>query len=477
MIKRAIKDAAIYSVSTGFLRVLLFIQVPLFSRSLTSNDFGVLELITALITFINLVIPLEISQGLAIRFSSEPDHTNRVKFASSALWFTLAAYVVFFMVAWPFSNYIASQLFGQTGESSLGSLFLLCTVVNGIFLLLLSQLRWMLLPVKYLLTAAISGLSNIALATVLVYSFHAGLQGILEAQIVAGLVGSLCAFYFGRQLYGWNFDRTKWLAMLEFSLPLVPASLSVALVLYADRFILEWLVGLGGVGAYGVAYRIAGIAGVFVAGISAGLTPLIYNFHREMAMPQRVVDFLRYYTLCASCFVFFLILFSREILWALRADEYAHIIPVIPVIALGLFSSNLYIFVPGLTIARRSKIMSGVGLAAALLNVLLNWFLISAFGIAGAAWSLYFCGLFTFAAWWKLGQRDYPIVGGLRQLGISLGLITAACGANLSPLGAIRVDLMPRLAIYVAGVVGFAAISLSRAELKSLWAWKMPART
>ena len=102
-------------------------------------------------------------------------------------------------------------------------------------------------------------------------------------------------------------------------------------------------------------------------------------------------------------------LFAQEIVGVAVPPEYGNAWTVVPFLALASVTMRLYMFTPGLDIAKRTGIIAGINLAAAALNLCLNLALIPLWGIAGAAGATWISGLAAFGGYLYFSQRLYPV--------------------------------------------------------------------
>jgi len=102
-------------------------------------------------------------------------------------------------------------------------------------------------------------------------------------------------------------------------------------------------------------------------------------------------------------------LFSREILRLFTTPPYYGAWAIIPVLAVASVCSKMYIFAPGLDIEKKTKRIALINIAAAVVNVVLNLFLIPHLGILGSALATLISSVILFFAYMHMSQKFYPI--------------------------------------------------------------------
>ena len=216
---------------------------------------------------------------------------------------------------------------------------------------------------------------------------NAVIWGFLIIQIIVGFF-----FYIGNFLKGKIFyHKEYWIHALKFNLPLIPHYLSLIVLGQADRIMIDSMCGADKAGIYGLAYSISQLMVIFISAINGSFVPWIYEQlkkkeYKTIAKISNVLCiFVGFMSLGA-------ILISPEIIRVLGTKEYMEAVWVVPVVSLsvyytfcyGLFSNIEFYF----NATSYVMIASTVG---AVLNVLLNYLLIPIFGYIVAAYTTLIC--------------------------------------------------------------------------------------
>jgi O-antigen/teichoic acid export membrane protein len=215
-------------------------------------------------------------------------------------------------------------------------------------------------------------------------------------------------------------------AMLRFSVPLVPASVAVILTQVIDRLAINAFMSLRDVGRYGIAYRIASLVSLGLSGAQLSFTPLVLANHKDATTPRAVADSLRYFVAVALTLFVFLSVFADVVLNILTPGAYHSASSVVPLLVLVVAISPLYIFAPGLVIARDMKKLAVTYIATALINTALVCALVPLFGVMGAAISTLAAFVFSNAVQFTLSQRRYPVPYPWARLSAAFGSAATA---------------------------------------------------
>lgn len=461
MLKLAIKDSLVYGVGGVATRAVGLLLLPLYSRILSPSAYGVFDLVVASATIAAIVVPLEVSLGLARLYPDADSAQNKRRYATTAWLFTLAMYGLFALLA--LGLYAGTRLPAVPDVSApvLG-LGLIYVVLFGLLAFLQNQLRWELKGLNYSTVTILNAFGGGALAAVLGWYF--GLPGLLLG-MVAGAAGAilLARLFVGRSLKG-RWDASKLRSMLHYSLPLVPASLSALVTLYVDRALLTSYAGLHELGLFALGYRVASISLLGLIGIQGALIPLIYTHHAANRTPADIARLFRWFVGVSILLCGFLGLFAREILRVLVDSSFYQASTIVMVLAPACVMMQLYIFFPGMFLAKKTWLQLGVQAAAALANILVCLWLIPRLGFVGAALGNLAASVLFFGVWANFSQAHYRIPFEWRTLshGVALYVIVVAIGEQLR-LSAGQAVLV-KSALFVALVLGLYGLRFVRTD-------------
>ncbi|MFV0510576.1 MAG: oligosaccharide flippase family protein, partial [Shewanella algae] len=287
MLKAALRDTVVYGISSILSRGLAIFLLPVYTRVLSPAQFGAYDLLITLGVLANLVIALEVSQGLA-RYWADTQPADRLRYASTSLLFSVGMYGVFVVLALSFSPSLSGWLLGSSELVVAFRMGVGFIALNGIYSLMLNQFRWELRSISYAAVSLLYVVLTLAFSVWFCLVRDWALEGVMLAQLLATSSALLVSAWLLRATYGWTFDAPKLTAMLRFSMPLVPAGLAMFISLYINRFALNHFMSLEDVGLFGLATRIAGLAALLIMGVQAALTPLIYQHYQEPGTPVKI---------------------------------------------------------------------------------------------------------------------------------------------------------------------------------------------
>lgn len=388
MINRFFKDSLFYVLAGVFTKGIGLILLPIYTVFLTKEQFGALDYLTAIGAVLAVVVSLEISQGL-LRYVVE-DTTNeklRRSYVSSALGFTLLSYLIVFIIIYTLSERIAIFLFDEAQKSELILIAFGAYFGSGMVYILIMVLRAKLQAIKAVFFSMLSAISIAIFSLILLVIFELGLKGILLGQLLGGFVASMFIAYSIRADIELRIDKTALGAMLSFSAPLVFSSIGVVLSIFSDRFFIKEIIGLEAVAVYGVAIRVASIVSLLVMGFQSALAPLILSSYKKKATPLNIAKLFHIFLVISLLLVFFIEFFAEEIINLFAGEKYIEASAVTSLLALAILVQGMYIFFPGLTIAKKTSVLATTNAIGAIVNITLNIAAIRIWGVYGAAFA------------------------------------------------------------------------------------------
>lgn len=458
MIGALARQSVIYAVATIVQRGAQMVTLLILPFFLSPSDYGAVQMVATVAILVNLLAPLEVTQGL-IRYFSEANEGGKRRLANTAWWFTVATASVCLALGFAFESRLSGFILGDEGYVAAFQIGLVVIAFTPIFYFLQNQFRWQFDAAGYTWASIVFALGTMAGSIAGAMMISPAVEGVLVGQALGASVSVAFALFRLRRLFGPIFDGSKLRQMLAFSFPLVPAQLSLFAALYGSRIILNDLASLHEVGMFTFASQIATIATLTTIGINAALTPLVLAHYREPATPPMLARLFEGFTAVAIVFCLGLGLFAPELIVSLGNPSYADAGPLIIILAPALLLAQMYIFAPGFLIERKTSQQLWVSIASAVVGIVASYALVVRWGIYGAAVANLLASATFIGLWLVLTQRLYPVPLRWGRLGIAVagGIVTGAVGMAVSGGDLSTSTILQKLGlIAAAGSVCFA---------------------
>lgn len=180
---------------------------------------------------------------------------------------------------------------------------------------------------------------------------------------------------------------TMWKQMLIFTLPLIPHYLAMHVMNGADRIMVGRLISNEAEAVFGVVSTIGTIATMVWVAINASLMPYIFE-NMNVGRIQSIRKTTTILALCYGILCIMVCLVAPEALWILGPEEYQSGVYAIPPIAAMAFFNALYNIFASIEFYYKKSV--GIAIAtivATLIDIGLNYWLIPQYGLVAAAYT------------------------------------------------------------------------------------------
>ncbi len=460
---KVLRNTSLY-VAAGLLPNLVnLILLPVYTRFLDPADYGLVSLVTTLMSFLGAVAGLQLANSTArLYFDYEGERLK--SYVSTVLFSLLAINGVLLcgyhlagplLTHWLFPRvevpYVPHVLLGLVG------LFFM-TIVNfckGLFRVQERAGVFFAGSLSFVIAGAGFGVYFVAVRRM-------GPQGVLLATAAnAALHAGLMIFYI-RSLLRFRFERKILRGALRFSLPLIPHTMGMVLFAYTDKYILSFHVPLAAIGIYDLAGRLARVMSMIVVSYHAAMTPdfMRASLTGKSAAAARYTGIITRWTVLLCGMFLGLSLFAEEVIRLLAPPSYHAAYLLVPVLAAGFVFRGLHGFpIAALMFEKRTRVFPVITLGAGLLNVAMNLWLIPIYGVPAAAWTTLLAYAFAFLLALSFSRRYYAlrfewrIIAGMFVL--TLGLLAAGW---LTPISGFWAGMLYKSFLMMI----FAAVALLR---------------
>jgi O-antigen/teichoic acid export membrane protein len=421
------RQVAVYGSGRLALQLVSFVTLPILTRILTPDEYGVIETVTTLLAIVALVASLSLesaAQRSYFDYTPEQERERQVVL-SSAFWPMVLWAAVLAGITAALSRPISSLLFDSPSYAVVVALAVAALPVAVATTLLLEVMRLRMQPIRYVLVSWFGAILSVALILYLVAVADRGLRGFYLAGVISAVptfvVAASAARGAIRRTVSWPVLKT----MLLYALPLIPVAASNWIVQFVDRLFVLHFADLHELGLYALALRLSNVLLLVVTAFAFAWSPFILDLFSRDPERERVVRAraLTYVAFATAFVAVCLSVYAREFFRTITDPAFADAHELVGILCAGVFALGLNaVTMTGITIERRTRYFAQYAVYAAVLNVALNFALIPPFGILGAATatSLTFAAL----AWWYY-RRAQTLSPAPYDIG-RIGMIAAA---------------------------------------------------
>lgn len=423
---KLIKNGAYYTLGTFILQGINFLTLPLYTRILTTRDFGINSLYAAWQSVVVIFLCLQTFSTIQNAKVTYDDNEYR-EYNSNIVVLSFISFFIFSIIILIFLK----QISNFSGLST-----------NLIFLMLLHSffslgvtfkntiLRFDGLAEKQLFISIFYTIFNVGLSIFFITSVPSIEKA--TGKILGSVVPSiLLGGYFYLEIIlkkKPTFKKEHFIFCLTLGLPLILHNLSHIVLTSSDRMMIEKFVGLSETGIYGFTYMIGTILTTASGAFSSAWVPWYFQKLKSSSYDEIKIyskNYLNFFTLITVGFIFI----SPEIVRFMGSSDYSSGKYFLPWIIFGCYFIFLYSFPVNyeLFIKKTNYVALGTSLAA-IINLVLNYIFIPKYKSFGAALTtlISYFFLFIFHEFITRKKLNYKLFSSFEYL-YRIGIISISC--------------------------------------------------
>jgi O-antigen/teichoic acid export membrane protein len=447
----------IYGLGFVANRVVGFLMLPLYTRYLTPEDYGIKAMVVAGVDMVGIFLSFGLRTAM-IRFASGTQAgTVRREAVSTALALFVGILGSGVVIAVWQAETLAALIFGNAAFATFLRLGLVTLFFTNVFDACMAHLQ---------LRGRSGAFSAISLATVvvgvslnllLVVGGGLGVRGLLYGELITYFLFCACLLTWTLRQVGTAVSPALARQMLRYGAPLLFTPLVWTLINQSDRIFLTRHVSLGEVGIYSMAIQFAAV--LYLAVIQPFATfwePAQYQIVREPDA-DRVID--RIFHLVMSILVvvgFAAALLVEDVIRLMTASPFWAAANLVPVFLLAHVTLALCLFIDtGLFVRNWTGYVAAVAAATAVINVAANAVLVPLAGTAGAAGARLLTSVAMVALSWAAARRAWRVPLDLRPLlNATAAAVVLFMASTFVPRDSLALVLVIK-AMLVAALVAF----------------------
>jgi len=394
-VKKIAKGAGIVFIGTGIGMFFAYLGMMIVARFLGPSDFGLISMASAVATIASTVVLVGMPDGV-VRFVALHKGKNdqeRIKgVIISALEIVLPLGVIAGILLFLFADVISVEIFDEPNLTPVLRIFSFSVPFYGLFLIFIyaiggfQEMRYMV----YARDIYQNGIRLFLLIILLLLGYN--VYGAAFAYTFAIITTPFVTLYYLNKIFPVFSKKIKSISMkkelFSFSWPLMFAGMLGLVMGWIDTLMLGYFLTAADVGIYKASLSTAGLLMIVPGSFGAIFFPVITEFYsrgekKELENTDAVVT--KWILMIVLPLVLLMMLFSKQVLYILYGVEYMAGALVLCILGLGYLiisvfnPTNQLISVTGRT--RLIMVNTGVG---AVLDVILNFWLIPIYGMVGA---------------------------------------------------------------------------------------------
>lgn len=377
--KDLVKNTFIIALGKCSTQIITFLLLPLYTSILSTKEYGEYDLLNTISIFAIPFITLLMEEAMFRFLIDANTRGEKQKVMNQAVLFSFLSMMIASILI-----YIVGNIFHYHYTLYL-ILFIMGSILSG---LAGSVCRGQGKYIVYAVFNFLSSISNVLLNIILIVIFKMGIDGLFLAYILSNSIVSLWILYKLRvfkNLSFKNIDSSLMKEMITYSVPLVPNSVSFAIINLSDRLLITGFLGSSVNGIYAMANKFPSIMNTFYnffyMAWKESASKVVKEDGRE-EFYNSIFLHLKHFLISVSLLLIAVLPFVFPLL---IKKGYMEAYTYIPPLILAIYFSNLSSYYGGIFAAYKdTKIMGTTTVFAAILNLGINFACIRLIGIYAA---------------------------------------------------------------------------------------------
>lgn len=371
-------------LSYVLIQVIMVLSIPVFTKLLTPSDFGIYEVYNNTVRFLAVIISLNLYTGFYRYYFEE--HLDKRALMQFLLRLALIAFITGSIIL----IIIKNQLLGFTGLPGDVFFWILTGIFSAIvFNFFTNYSNAQQFSNRLGLWQLINQLLRVSGAIVFVLFISKNYYGRIVGENIALLAVALilCVVYF-RNYFGLKESLPDKKQIVLYSAGFIPIGLSSYIVSYIDLVLINKIQGSTETGVYSYAYKFAIIYSGFSMAFVTANRPNLFNLLNEKKSEEvigQMRSMFKLITVLSSFFILFAADAGKILSLKKEFDVALHLLPVL--VLAYVFSDIAEVYNFFLYYSKKVKLFYVSFATTAVLNFLLNWFLIPIYGYEVAAYT------------------------------------------------------------------------------------------
>jgi O-antigen/teichoic acid export membrane protein len=437
------------------------LTLPLFTRALSVEEFGVFALSQVYAVFINGISNFGLTTGYERNFFENDNKFYKAGLLFSTLLFVLCTFILFASITFIFKDQLSKLIIGSDKYSNILFWSYCSSGISSLKMFYLIYLKNTENAKAYVWFTIDENLLGVLISLIMVVYYKIGVLGLILGPLIAStFVFILLTKKFLTELPNvLNYNLLK--ESLLLSIPLTPKIFLGVIGNQFDKLMIGQLNTIGGAGIYNLGQKFANIVFTFMTAIQNVFAPQVYkrmfNLDKNtggLSIGSYLTPFIYMSVFCALI----VSLFSEEFIFILTPKSYHDSVEIVSLLSM-LYATYFFSKQPQLIYAKRTIITTWITLFSITLNILINIPFIYYFGMLGAAYGTLIAGLITGILSFKISQKYYEIKWEYSKI-ILIYVIYFLFSFMLIILKRFHIDYEIRFCVKVFAVLNFIVIGI-----------------
>jgi O-antigen/teichoic acid export membrane protein len=409
-----LKTLSVYSFGNIINAAVPFLLLPFLTNYLSTADYGIIAIFQIILSFTNPVSGVSVDGAVTREYYFLKDNPTAFgKFVSNGLFIVTVATGFVLILYYFFADTISAY---TDFPSEWLWVVLVCSFSNNLIEVTLSIWRVKLKATYYVLFRFLRTLLEMGISILLILYIDESWKSRVEGQLYVSILFALLALFFMWKMNVFRFRfhiNKKYLKEIAaFGIPLIPHAIGAVFITMADRLFITNMISIEETGLYSVGFQVAQIISLIQTSFNQAWVPYFYGKLKENShlVNLKIVKFSYLYFGLMILLVIILTLFSPLIYSLFIGESFSGSIKYVFLISLGFAFNGMYKMVVNYFFyLKKTKFIALITVFTAIINILLNYFLILEYGAMGCAMATVIAFFIQFILVWFFSARSYKM--------------------------------------------------------------------
>lgn len=399
-----------YTVSNITVAAIPFLLLPILTRVLTPQDYGIVAMFGITVSAFSALTGLGTLGAVEVRFF-ELEKGALATYVSGCLIVLLGSSLLLAAITWTTSSFLSAA------TSVPPEWLLACVAVSAMqFVVLLRLSLWQAenRPSRYaglqIAQSALNAVLSLAFVLILHLAWRGRTWGICFSSVVICVVALVSLYRDGWISHHPTRDQIR--DALRFGMPLVPHAIGALLIATMDRVMITNLLDVTQTGIYAVALQIGMVVSIVTGASNKAFAPWLFRQLREQTSEMQIRIVRLTYAYFAALIVLAMAVGfgAPPLLAVLVGESFRAASGVVIYIALGYALGGMYFMVTNYVFwLGATGRLSLITITSGVVNLACSYWLIGVWGLEGAGFGFMLSQGLLFLGAWVLAQNVHPM--------------------------------------------------------------------
>lgn len=408
--KDLFKSFLSFGFATSIEKILSFLLLPVYTRLFSLEDYGALDLIQVLISFLSIFCLLQLETSLQRYYYDYKDNFLEKRLVSNIVVLVTGLSILLTLILVIFSKNISILLLDSDIYSTSIKLAALQLPFTNFSIMSLIVFRFEKKNGLFLKAILIKVLSIIVCTYIFVINKELGINGVFASILISNIVAFIYQIIHLNKMINFNIDKSVLNKSLSYALPQFPARLGNATISYLNRFLMISFLSVSAIGIYSLSLKLASFVQLGYIAFSMAWTPFMFaqiNKSNDKIIFPKVLDIITVIVFSLICIV---TIFSKELVLIISGSKFIESSKYLG--ALSLYFS-FFIFKEIVDVGpkklEKTKYLTYSFTISVIVNFITMFLFIKSYGIKGVVLSMVLTNMVLFYLSLYISNKLYPI--------------------------------------------------------------------